>query len=195
MLENILTQKQVSTKTKISIKSLVSVVVVALAVGLPQLVHIAAGAAGGAQWLPMYLPVLIGGCLLGTWWGLGVGVASPIVSFLITLAAGNPMPALARLPYMVAELAVFAAVSGAFSKKIMQNDMAAFPAVLLAATLGRSVFIILAAAFQSVSKISLQMAWAQVQTGLLAVLLQAVIVPVIVIAAKHIMLRNRENND
>lgn len=62
---------------------------------------------------------------------------SPVVSFLITSAFGNPMPALARLPFMVAELAVFAAVSGMFSEKIVKNAWLAFPAVLLAQVAGR----------------------------------------------------------
>ena len=47
MLESILTQKNVKTKTKIAIKSIVTVGIIALAVGLPQLVHLVAGAQGG----------------------------------------------------------------------------------------------------------------------------------------------------
>ena len=128
MLENVLARYNVSFKIRITVKSLVSAGIVALAVLLPQLVHLAFGQAGGVQWLPMYLPVLLGGCLLGTWWGLGVGVAAPLVSFAITSAMGNAMPAASRLPFMVAELAVFAAVSGLFSKKIAANGWMAFPA-------------------------------------------------------------------
>ena len=74
MIESILVKKNVSLKAKITIKSLISAGVVAFAVLLPQLVHIWAGSAGGVQWLPMYLPVLLGACLLGVWWGLGVGI-------------------------------------------------------------------------------------------------------------------------
>ena len=136
MIENVLVRKNVSLKIKITVKSLISVGIVALAVLLPQLVHLIAGQPGGVQWLPMYLPVLIGGCLLGWAWGLGLGIVAPIVSYLITLAFGNPMPALARLPFMVVELAVFAAVSGLFSKKIAKNGWMAFPAVLLAQVAG-----------------------------------------------------------
>ena len=121
MLESILARKGVSVRTRITVKSLVAVGVVALAVLLPQLVHLAAGASGGVRWLPMYLPVLLGGCLLGTWWGLGVGLVSPLASFAITSAMGSAMPAAARLPFMMAELAVFAAVSGLFSKKIAET--------------------------------------------------------------------------
>lgn len=193
MIENVLVRKNVSLKTKITVKTLISVGIVALAVILPQLVHLALGQAGGVEWLPMYLPVLLGGCLLGWAWGLGVGIASPIVSFVITLAFGNPMPALARLPFMVAELAVFAAVSGLFSKKISANAWMAFPAVLLSQVAGRSVFMLLAVVFQSVSPFTPELIWSQIQTGLLGMVLQAVIVPFAVMGLSLIL--NKNKND
>ena len=86
MLESILVKKQVKTKTKITIKTLISAGLIAMAVILPQIVHLVAGAQGGMVWLPMYLPILIGGALLGVKWGLGVAIVSPILSFLITSA-------------------------------------------------------------------------------------------------------------
>ena len=66
MFENALSMKDLSHGTKITYKALVSVGLIALAVILPQLIHLALGQPGGVKWLPMYLPVLIGGCLLGT---------------------------------------------------------------------------------------------------------------------------------
>lgn len=193
MLENVLVRRNCSLKIKVTVKSLVSVGIVALAVLLPQLVHLAAGQAGGVQWLPMYLPVLLGGCLLGWAWGLGIGIAAPVVSFLITLAFGNPMPAAARLPFMVAELAVFAAISGLFSKKIAANGWMAFPAVLLAQVSGRTVFMLLALIFQSVTPFTPALIWSQIQTGLLGMVLQAVIVPFAVMGIK--LLLDRDKND
>lgn len=151
MLETALERKNIKFGVKITVKALISAGVIALAVILPQLVHLFSGAAGGAKWLPMYLPVLIGGCLLGWRWGLGVGVLSPVVSFLITSMTGNAMPAASRLPYLIAELAVFAVVSGVFSKKISENLWLAFPAVLLAQVSGRAVFLMVAAIFQSIA--------------------------------------------
>lgn len=193
MLEAILTQRKAKIGVKVTVKSIVSIALVALAVALPQLVHIAAGQAGGLTWLPMYLPVLLAGCLLGTWWGLGVGVLSPIVSFLITSLAGNAMPALARLPFMIAELAVFAGISGLFSKNIMKNDWIAFPAVLFAEIAGRVTFISLVAIFQNISTLSVSLVWSQIQTGFIGLILQAVIVPAVIILVKKLM--ERENGE
>ena len=193
MIESVLAKKNYSAKTKITVKSLISAGLVALAVILPQIIHAAQGSAGGVQWLPMYLPVLLGGCLLGWSWGLGVGIASPVVSFLITLAFGNPMPVAARLPFMIAELAVFAAVSGLFTKKIAANGWMAFPAVLLAQVAGRTTFMLSVLVFQSVTPFTPAQIWSQIQTGLLALVLQAVIVPFAVMGLRKLL--NRDRND
>ncbi len=196
MIESVLTRKNVSVKLKITVKMLVSAGIIALAIGLPQLVHAVAGAQGGAQWLPMYLPVLLGGCLLGWQWGLGIGIVSPLLSFGITSLAGNAMPVAVKLPYMVAELAVFGAVSGVFSKRIAENSWMAFPAVLSAAVGGRTLFMTVAAVFQSVSPLSAAAVWSQIQTGLVGLVLQATLVPIIVmILSFAINKEKRVNND
>lgn len=193
MIENILARKGISLKIRLTVKSLVSAGVIILAVVLPQLVHLAAGPSGGMTWLPMYLPVLLGGCLLGTWWGIGVGILSPLVSFVITSAMGSAMPAAARLPFMMAELAVFAAVSGLFSAKISENGWMAFPAVLLAAVSGRAVFLLLTAIFQSVAPFTVSVVWSQIQSGFIGLILQAVLVPFMVMGIRALM--RREKND
>lgn len=187
MIENALRSRQVSFKLGITVKALISAGTVALAVLLPQLAHLALGEQAGMRFLPMYLPVLLGGCLLGWQWGLGIGLLSPLVSYLITAAAGSPMPALARMPFMMAELAVFAVVCGVFSDKIAKNGLMAFPAVLLAQLGGRSVFLLSAAAFSGVSPLNAAMVWGQIQTGFAGLLIQAVLAPVIIIGLKAFM--------
>ena len=194
MLENVLVQRNVKFKTKVTIKSLITFGLIVLAVGLPQLVHLAAGAQDGMTYLPMYLPVLIGGCLLGTWWGLGIGIASPIVSFLITFASGNAMPTLERLPFMVVELAIFAFVAGLFSKKIASNMWMAFPAVLFAQFAGRLSFLALVAIFQGVLSFNASMVWSQIQMGLIGIVLQALIVPCIIMLLSYLLNRKKKND-
>lgn len=192
MIEAVLERKNVKAGAKLTIKSLVALGVVALAVALPQIVHLVAGAEGGMRWLPMYLPVLLGGCLLGWRWGLGAGIASPLVSFTLTSLAGNAMPAASRLPYMIAELAVFGAVSGAFAGKIVQNGWTAFAAVVLAQVSGRALFLALAAIFQGVSPLSAAAAWSQISAGLFGMVLQAVLVSFLVMGLRALLLRERE---
>ncbi len=192
MIDQVLARHNATLRVKVAVKTLISVGIIALAVILPQLVHLALGADGGMKWLPMYLPVLLGGCLLGWMWGLGVGILSPAISFAITSLAGNPMPAAIRLPYMIVELAVFAAVSGLFSHRIAENGWMAFPAVLLAQVAGRLVFLLIAAIFQSVSPLSAVVVWSQIQTGLLGLVLQAVLVPFMVMGLRLLLKNNKE---
>lgn len=97
------------------------------------------------------------------------------------------MPAASRLPYMIAELAVFAAVSGLFSRKIVENGWMAFPAVLLAQVAGRLFFLLTAAIFQSVSPLSAAAVWSQIRAGLLGMVLQAVVVPFLVMGLRLLL--------
>ncbi len=192
MFEKALTQRSTAAGKKITLKALLSAGLIALAVILPQIVHIALGQPGGVQLLPMYLPVLLGGCLLGSKWALAVGVMSPVVSFAITSLMGSPMPALQRLPFMIAELAVFAVVSGLFTNKIYKNGMWAFPAVISAQIVGRLVFLGLVALFQSVAPFSVAMIWGQIQTGLIGLAIQAVLVPLLVIGIRALMIKDKK---
>lgn len=192
MLEQVMTTRSCSLKVKLTVKGLVSFGLIVLAVLLPQLVHLTLGQAGGVRWLPMYLPVLLAGCLLGVRWGMGVGVLSPVVSFALTTLWGDPMPAAARLPFMMAELCVFAAVSGLFSKQIAKNGWMAFPAVLLGAVAGRAFFLLLAVLFQSVAPFTVEAVLSQIEAGLSGLVLQAAMVPLLVMGLRALIQRERE---
>lgn len=192
MLEQVMRDRSCSLKIKLTVKGLVSFGLIVLAVLLPQLVHLTLGQAGGVRWLPMYLPVLLAGCLLGVRWGMGVGVLSPVVSFALTSLWGDPMPAAARLPFMMAELCVFAAVSGLFSKQIAKNGWMAFPAVLLGAVAGRAFFLLLAVLFESVAPFTVETVLSQIETGLSGLVLQAAMVPLLVMGLRAHIQRERE---
>ena len=83
MIDNVLTRRQASLQLRITVKALISIGITALAVVLPQIAHLAVGASAGIMLLPMYLPVLLGGCLLGAKWGVAIGILSPLASFFI----------------------------------------------------------------------------------------------------------------
>ena len=80
-----------------------------LAVGLllPMVFHSLFGAEGGKMFLPMHYAVLLGGLLLGPVAGAFLGIATPVLSTLMT-----GMPPVAILPPMVVELAVYGLVAG-----------------------------------------------------------------------------------
>ena len=185
MLDRVLTGK--SAAFRVTVKGAVSALLVVLAVALPQFAHMAGGAAAGAKWLPMYAPALLAGCLLGWQWGLGVGLLSPLASFGFTAAfLGNAMPTAARLPYMTIELAAFGLITGLFAKKIRGNAWLAFPAVILAQLCGRTLYVV----YNLIAGQSFAALWASVQTGLIGMYLQAVIVPIAAVALSAVLKRN-----
>ena len=192
MLQNVLVQRQSTVQKRVTLSAVLSVGLIALAVILPQIVHLALGQPGGVQLLPMYLPVLLGGCLLGWKWALTVGILSPVVSFAITSLIGEAMPAIPRLPFMMAELAVFALVSGLFSKKIYENGLWAFPAVIVAQLVGRVVFLGMVAIFQSVAPFTVEMIWGQICAGWIGLLIQAVLVPIIIITIRALLVKDND---
>lgn len=192
MIKAVLERRQAARMTRIGVKALIAAGIIALAVLLPQLAHMTYGAQAGIVLLPMYLPVLLGGCLLGARWGLCVGVLSPLVSFLITSVAGAPMPALARLPFMMAELAVFALVTGLFSGRIERNGLMAFPAVVLAQLSGRAFFLLAVAALQRLSAaapFTAAVIWGQIRAGVPGLVLQAVLAPLLIMGLRLLLQR------
>ena len=193
MIDNVLVMKNAAIGKSIAVKTAVSIGLIALAVLLPQLVHLALGQPGGVKFLPMYLPILIGGCLLGTRWALAVGILSPIVSFMLTSLGGNAMPSAPRLPFMILELAVFAAVSGLFTKKIVSNGLWAFPAVFCAQIAGRLVFLGAIALTQSFTTFSTGMIWGQIVTGIPGLIIQLVLAPVIMIGLRALLIADKDN--
>ncbi len=187
MLDLVFKQRDYSLKLQITIKMAIAVATVILATFLPQIVHVFAGSQGGIVFLPMYLPVLIGGCLLGYKYGIMVGLLSPIASFVMTSLVGNPMPLLQRLPFMVFELGIFGLVSGLFSNRISKNPFMAFPAILTSQLIGRLAFVASVGLFQEVSGLNPSAVWSQVLTGVNGLYLQAIIVPIIIIALSKLM--------
>lgn len=185
MIENALTQKGVSVKTKITVKALVSLFIIALAVALPAVAHTLVGAKAGITLLPMYLPVVLGACLLGEGWGVLLALATPSLSFLLT---GMPSPE--RLAFMTAELFVTALVCGAFSKAISKKPMLSFAAVLSAALCGRGSFLALAVIFEEKASFGPQLVLSQIISGIPGILLQLVLVPVSVVLLNKVLKNN-----
>ena len=91
------------TKQKLSLKAQTAGAILAMlsAVALPQLVHLLGGSMGvgtalGEMLLPMHLPIILAGLLIGPYAAGIAGLLSPLVSFALT---GMPMAAM--LPFMM----------------------------------------------------------------------------------------------
>ncbi len=102
-------------------KALAVLIAVITSVALPQVFHAVGiisgtGSAVGSAFLPMHIPVILAGMLFGPVVGLVSGIMSPVISSLI-----SGMPAMAVLPFIVIELAVYGLVSGLICKSNLNN--------------------------------------------------------------------------
>ncbi len=102
------------TSKKSARRMCVGGLLLAAGVLLPQIFHMAGGPGLGGTFLPMHIPVFVAGMLLGDFYGLSVGLLTPVLSFLLT-----GMPPFARLPFMVVELAVYGWISGLAARRRM----------------------------------------------------------------------------
>jgi hypothetical protein len=128
-LLNDIAYTQISMKTKKAI--LGQTLFLTLALVIPSITHRLGFNYLVAQ--PMHWMILFAGLTYGPFSGLILGVAIPIVSFLIN---GMPMPM--ELPLMIPELAVYGLVAGLLKQKIT-----AFGSLAVSLIAGRIVYLIL----------------------------------------------------
>ena len=83
-----------------------------IGIALPRIFHVLAGANAGTTFLPMHIAVLIAALTFGIISSSIVAGSSIIFSYLLT-----GMPTLARLPYMLIELVIYAVLLSILNKK------------------------------------------------------------------------------
>ena len=188
MLHAVLMKKCVTARGRVTVKGLTALAVITAAVTLPMLVHLAFGA-GGVVFLPMYLPVVLGACLLGAKWGATVGILSPLTSYLVTSVSGTAMPTAERLPFMMAELAVFAVVCGLLSDVSVRRWWVSFVTFPVAALIARGSFLLLVFLFSSVTSLTTAAVFRQILAGWPGLLVMTVAVPSLVLTLGHRILR------
>ncbi len=152
----------------------------ALAVLLPVAFH-ALGAAG-RMFLPMHLPVLLAGFLIGPAGGLLVGMLAPGLSHLLT-----GMPPAYAVPLMSTELPIYGLVAGVTYTRLRLN---LYVALLAAMILGRVMFglsLIVLGEFMDLpyTVTTYFSTGGAIVTGLPGIFLQLVLVPIVVAAIKR----------
>lgn len=151
----------------------------AIGVLLPQLFHVL-GPSAGMMFLPMHIPVLMAGLLLGPWAGGVTGLVSPALSCLMT---GMPVPA--KLPFMALELITYGLISGLFAGKKTTGQ--SYLGLASAQIAGRVVNALSAAAavyLLGAKSASLPAVWAAVVTGLPGIIIQWIVIVPLVLALK-----------
>lgn len=147
-----------------------------LAVGLllPLVFHSLFGAGGGKTFLLMHYAVLLGGLLLGPAAGTLLGIATPLLSTLMT-----GMPAVAILPPMVVELAVYGLMAGIARRSWR---LAPIWALLLAMAAGRvslGLTVALLGPLIGLKVAPVVYVWTSIVTGLPGIAAQIVVIPLL----------------
>lgn len=147
-----------------------------LGITLPRIFHLLAGASSGATFLPMHIAVLLASLTFGVLSGSIVAGASVLFSYLLT-----GMPAVARLPYMMIELVIYAVLLGLFNKKF--NSYISLIATMI---LGRVLYA--GVLFTAVNLIGLNgygiSVIESVKAGIPGLIIQLLFVPVIAYGIK-----------
>lgn len=113
-------------------KMVYAAVILALSIAISAIFHFTA--LPGNIFLPMHLPVLVGGLLLGPVYGLIVGMLAPILNFFLT-----NMPPVPMLYIMIFELGAYGFFTGFLYKK--SNRL--FISLLASLLIGRIVAAII----------------------------------------------------
>lgn len=151
-----------------------SAVFVALGVLLPLAFHLAGAA--GAIFLPMHIPTLLAGFMLGPYCGLCVGLLSPLIS---SLSTGMPPP-LPTLPIMAVELSVYGTIGGWLYRKQKQGIWLSLLAAMLAGRLAAAGVAFGLVALLAVKITPLAFITGAIITGLPGIAIQLMLVPLLV---------------
>ena len=165
-------------KYSVKTKTIITAITIALAVVLPQILHLAAGKALGEIWLPMHLPVILAGFIAGPVVGAVAGDLSPVISFLI-----SGMPSALLLPFMAIELFSYGFFAGLLSKTKIPTVFQ----VLSVQVIGRLIraAAILIAVFGFNYSLNPMMILTSIKTGICGIVLQLVLIPLAVYAVKR----------
>lgn len=148
---------------------------IAFGIVLPILFH---GLGSGSVFLPMHIPVLIAGFMLGLPYAILVGVLTPILSSVFT---GMP-PAFPVLPFMIFELGTYAAATSILYRKYHLN---VYVSLVLAMVLGRIasgiVVWVLAHLFMAQLPGPMMFIAGAVSKGIPGIIIQLVFIPPIVL--------------
>lgn len=149
---------------------------IALGLVLPQLLH---SIGAGPMLLPMHIPVLLAGFLLGPITGLYVGIVTPVLSHLLT--GMPPLAPVPMLPIMAFELATYGFVSGILYNKLRINTFVALIGAMLGGRLmyGIIVYLILIFFNLPLERPIIAVAVA-IKTGIIGIMIQIILIPAIV---------------
>lgn len=170
-----------------SVKEIVlSGLFIALGLILPMIFHMVGA---GSTFLPMHIPVLLAGFLVDLPFAVAVGVITPILSSLFT---GMP-PVFPVLPYMVFELATYAAVASLLYRKLKLNIYVSLIGSMIAGRIISSLVVWgLAAFFMAKLPGPVVFIIGGITQGIPGIIIQMVFIPAMIFALEKSNVLKRE---
>ncbi len=169
-------------------KLILSSFFIACGVLLPMLFH--SFGMGGPIFLPMHLPVLIGGLLLGWLPGLLIGALTPLISSLLT---GMPV-IFPTVPMMMVELSLYGAVGGYLYQSQKLNLRLALVLAMLVGRLGQALLLALFAESLGIKLSPLLYIATTFSNGIAGVIIQLLVIPPIVNRLKEVQNNHGEKD-
>lgn len=173
------------SKTKLSIKTqtIGGILAIIAAVAVPQLFHLVGrycdmGTSLGETYLPMHLPIILAGLLVGPYAAGIAGILGPVFSYLM-----SGMPSIVMLPFMMIELFAYGASAG-----LLRNvKMPTILKVLISQISGRLLrgAAILIGFYGLHSMVKPAIIYKSIATGLFGIILQLVLIPLVVYRIKE----------
>lgn len=157
-------------------KIVYTAIMIAFGVLLPQVFHMIGGPGLGGTLLPMHIPVLLSGFILGPVSALIVGLVTPMFSFVYT---GGTMPAIPMLYFMIIELGVY----GLIVSLLYNKYKSIFISLVGSLIIGRAVRGIVYIFAIKILGISLPAAFGIVTSfvqGIPGIIIQIIIIPPII---------------
>jgi riboflavin transporter FmnP len=132
---------------------------------------------GGRIFLPMHIPVLLAGFIVGPVSGVIVGLLSPLTSFLFT-----SMPPAYAVPLMSIELPLYGLAAGLAYQRLRLNVYIALVVALIVGRLGFALGLLILGQVLQLPYGITEFFSASVVTGLPGIIVQIVLLPPIVAA-------------
>lgn len=148
---------------------------IALGIVLPMFFHYL-GTGLGSIFLPMHIPVFIGGAFLGSGPGLIIGFFAPLLSSLFT---GMP-PMIPILPIMLIELTIYGFIIGLFFKKIDLNIYFSLIISMLVGRVGAGIVVWIMVHIFNFGRLPanpLIYIWGTIAKGIPGIVIQLIIIP------------------
>lgn len=172
----------IKERTKVNVRALklsYGGVLVALGILLPQAFHMF-GQNAGMVFLPIQIPALFAGLLLGPYYGGVIGILVPLLSFVLT-----GMPPVPKVYFMFVELMVYGIVSGWMIKKTN-----VYVSLFTAMILGRAAYgisLIMGVHLLQMHAPFMNQAafWSGIITGIPGMMIQAAVLPILYLTLKQ----------